>query len=450
MPRVAKSKSSKRSVSYRKRSYSAPRRAYYGGRGAYFLAGQGMVKGSLGPVKGGLQVQGGWSKHGETIIPVIPEVKGLGAYSTEMIKHNVLIKPDVPEIRNAKYREGGTIIRHREYLGPVYSSATPGDFKIDSYALQPAQKRSFPWLAKLASSYEEYTPNGIMYEFKSTCSDAIASSSNLALGQIMLATQYDSTDAPFASDIEMLNYSWAQSGKVSDCVVHFIECASNQSPLTHLYTRLVDVEPLSDSLRFTDFGRFSIASQGLQGTSVNLGQLWVTYEFIFFKPKIPLSIQADIQFFHYSNSYASTLMSVDYPLGQNIANGSLDPNNNLDVTLSYNGGTGTAYINFPAISDPTTYEVLINYTGGTTGSVIYPTFTVTSGGNAINFVASNTVNEIRYPNITPGTSSGLGAVVFWDPYPDGTTQAQLAYTIPAIPTNAYVDVYIIQVPYHAP
>lgn len=425
----------------RARVPSRPYRAVRG-KGAYYVAGGVYGQGKLGPFKAGGALHAGYSQGNVSI----PKVHGLGAYNMSNIKHNVLIKPDLPEIRNAKYREGGTIIRHREYLGPVYSSDVASSFKIDSYPLQPAQSVSFPWLAKIASSYEEYTPNGIMYEFRSTCSDAIASSSNLALGQIMLATQYDSTDQPFASDIEMLNYSWAQSGKVSDCVQHFIECASNQSPLTHLYTRAGhEVTPFADSLRFTDFGRFSIASQGLQGTSINLGQLWVTYEFVFFKPKIPTTLASDNGFFKYDNGYTNTTMSVAYPMGQTLSSGSYSSHNNLDITLSYDGATGAGYIYFPPAGDPVTYQVSLNWRGGSTGGLAAPTFSVTSGGNAVDFVNLGTTNEIPY-----GGGSMMGTTIWWDPYPDGSTVSKIGFTLATMMPNAYIDIIIVQVPYRAP
>jgi len=98
-----------------------PKPRYIKGRGAYYVQAGGYLRGKMGPIKGGASVAGGYSNH----MPM-PVMTGLGAYSVSNIKHNVLIKPDLPQVRNAIYAEGGTIIRHKEYLGAITTSATAG------------------------------------------------------------------------------------------------------------------------------------------------------------------------------------------------------------------------------------------------------------------------------------------------------------------------------------
>lgn len=340
------------------RSYKSS--SSYGGRGAYYVQGGLYGRAKLGPVKAGGALQAGYSSGTVNI----PTIKGLGSYKVENIRHNVFMS-DPPMIKNARSIEGATVIRHREYLGPIISSTVAGQFKIQSYALNPAQSQSFPWLSSIAQNYEEYRPNGVMYEFKSTCSDAIASSTNLALGQIMLATRYDPTDPPFASDIEMLNYEFAQSGKVSDNVCHYVECDTKQSPLTHLYTRPGSAGGDQD-LRFSDFGTFYIASSGLQGTSVQLGQLWVSFEFLLYKPKIAsLQSTPTALFKWYNPSITSSA-----PLGAGVFQ--YNAENDVQATVSAN------IITFPQLASPVTWLVVINWAGFTAMSSQFNSLTLTN------------------------------------------------------------------------
>jgi len=365
-------------------------------------------------------------------------------YYISNIKHNVLIKPDLPQIQNARYAEGATIIRHREYLGPIITSDVAGAFKINNYPLNPAQSTTFPWASQIASNYEEYRPNGLMFEFRSTASDAIASSTNLALGQVMMCTQYDPTDPEFLTDVQMLNYSWAQSGKVSDCVQHFVECDPKQSPLTHLYTREGATSSDSD-LRFSDFGRFSIATSGLQGTSVQIGQLWVTYEFLMYKPKLGSQSAEAGGWFHYNSDIG---VSATQPAGT-IADGIYDDENNLGLVLSDN--VNYCNITFPIQNAPSTYMVVITYVGGSAASVSAPSFSPTTDPN-IQFVQhrdQNTSAIITEPPSSITTTSCT--VVTWISIAVSQTAPVLIWGAGgSLPTSPRMDLYVCQVPYLDP
>jgi len=428
---------------YKRRSL-APRRSYRGGKGAYYVSGGMYARGKLpGLGKLGAAMNAGYSQG----MVSAPTLAGLGAYSVSNIKHNVLIKPDIPQVMNTIYSEGGTIVRHREYLGPITTAATANTFKIQSYALQPAQDESFPWLHQIAASYEEYRPNGIMYEFRSTASDAIASSSNLALGQVMLCTQYDPTDPEFNSDIQMLNYSWAQSGKVSDCLQHYVECDPKQSPLSHLYTRNGTAANESD-LRFSDFGRFSIATNGLQGTSVQIGQLWVTYEFIFYKPKLPVNSAVPGGFFHYHND---NNVSTNQPLGDSV-DATIDPESNLELTIqdSYAPSTPDAAVVFPAASQPQSYMITWSYFGTSTASVVSPNLggTTDPGITFVNYNYNNTDPQIDNPASAATTTQCCS--VSWITIDGDGLPHTLILAPGVIPATPSVDLYICQIPYLNP
>jgi len=426
-----------------KKKITKPKRRL-GGNGAYYLSGGAYGSGSVpGFGKFGAALNAGYSNGMVTA----PKLSGLGSYQLSNIRKNVLIQPEIPQVMNAIYREGGTIIRHREYLGPITTSLTANTFKIQSFALQPAQDESFPWLSQIAASYEEYSPNGLMYEFRSTASDAIASSSNLALGQVMMCTQYDPTDPEFTNDIQLLNYSWAQSGKVSDCIQHFVECDPKQSPLSHLYTRNGSAANESD-LRFSDFGRFSIATNGLQGTDVQIGQLWVTYEFIFYKPKLPVNSVVAGGFLHY---HTNNNVSTNQPLGDyDVTN--IDPESNLDLTIvdSYAPSPTDAAVVFAASNQAQSYMITLSYFGTSTASVVSPNMggSTDPGITYINYNYNNTDPQIDQPP-SAVTATTRCAVTWITVSGDGLPHT-LIISPGVIPTTPAVDLYICQIPYLDP
>lgn len=432
-------KSSSRRYRYGYRSYRTlrPRRYYYRGRGAYYLKARGNLSGNVGLGKFDFGAEGGISKGSI--------VTGLGSYDERAIIKNSMISPMVPEIRNTIYAEGGTIIRHREYLGTVVTSNVAGAFKMENYALNPAQEGTFPWLSTIAKNYEEYVPNGIFFEFRSTCSDAIASSTNLALGQLMMATQYDPTDPPFNNDQEMLNYSWAQSGKVSEHVRHYVECDPRQTPLSHLYTR--EGEAASDSdLRFSDFGTFSIATQGLQGTSINIGQLWVSYEFIFYKPKVG-SAGADAGGLFKAIQTDSAISAI-YPFGSDLSVVHYDVHNNIGCTLSL--AANAIVITFPVVRKPVTYILTYTVEGASTASVQTPTYAFSSLIQPVQCLPGPGDTEIALPPATSTTSEVL-LTVFLDVnnVVDPTPQT-VSIQCGAPPTSAVAGIYVTEIPYLDP
>lgn len=149
-------------------------------------------------------------------------ILGLGDYE---IKQNVFMSGRLPKVVNDA-PSGGTIIRHTEYLGDIITSGSANTFSLQSFALNPANEGTHPWLAQIAANYEEYEYEGLLFQFRSTSADAL-NSTNTALGTVIMATNYDAADPLFASKAEMLNYEFSCSAKPSDSLIHMVECAPN-------------------------------------------------------------------------------------------------------------------------------------------------------------------------------------------------------------------------------
>lgn len=258
--------------------YASTRAAYNKARRA------GDYKPSLGRslIEGGGQLLGsafGFGQLGKTAGRHLSHFLGLGDYS---IKDNVFLHGRLPEVYNMP-SGGGTIIRFQEFLGDVTTGAA-NTFNVNGYTINPANPSTFPWLSQLAANYEQYSFEGLIFEFRSTSADAL-NSTNTALGTVMMATQYDVADDDFSSKSEMLNYEFSNSVKPSENCLHMIECAPRQSTLTELYT-LSGNPPANVDPRFYNLGKFQIATSGFQAANVTIGELHVTYQVRLMKPKL--------------------------------------------------------------------------------------------------------------------------------------------------------------------
>jgi len=172
----------------------------------------------------------------------------------------------------------------KEYIGDVISSTTIGAFNNNSYRINPGVSATFPWLSTIASSFDQYQVNGLVFSYRSTSSEFNGSSQ--ALGTVIMATEYDPTDADFTSKAVMENSQFCMSAKASSDLYHGVECSMKERPTNVLY--VADATTTGEDLRLTDLGNFQLATQGCSVASVNLGELWVSYDITLLKKQLPL------------------------------------------------------------------------------------------------------------------------------------------------------------------
>ena len=182
--------------------------------------------------------------------------------------------------------EMGTVqISHREYVADVFGPDSAGVFQNITYGLNPALPETFPWLSQVAANYEEYTIKQLIFSFRSTVTDFVAS--NGQVGSIILATQYNANDAPFASKQDMMEYAGAVSAKVSQQVQAGVECDPAQlSGPPGKYTRSGPTPPGED-VKTYDLGTLNVATSNTptQFNNQAVGELWVSYTIELRKPK---------------------------------------------------------------------------------------------------------------------------------------------------------------------
>ena len=314
-----------------------------------------------------------------------------------------------------------TRVRHREYLGDVISSSTSGAFSINSYALNPGNVLAFPWLSVIAQNFDQWKPNGVVICFKSTSSTYNGSSQ--ALGTVIIASDYDLTDSTYSSKIEMENSEFAVSAKSSDNILHPIECNINERQVKTLKCRGITTP--SDNLQWYDLCNFQVATQGITGTSVNLGELWITYDITFLKEQL------------YGNLFGNSLLQMDYGSSSGITtsayfgnNGTVDTSSTLVCTL------GTSTITFPSVLSAGSYQILY-IVGGSSTAWSTPTvaFTTncTAGPAAISSLATVGSTQTGTTMIFPFTVTLTGP------------SAVITFSAGTLPTSAnFCAVQIVQ------
>lgn len=216
------------------------------------------------------------NKVGELGGSLLSRIAGFGAYQVKM---NSLVFPKRPGAIVPSFGEDAIRVMKREYIGAIDGTTA---FTNTVFAINPGQQNTFPWLSNIARNYEQYRFNGLIFEFVSTSSDAIASTTNLGLGQVMLATDYNAADSPYSDASQMLNAMFSNSGKPSENIIHAIECAPTDQAQKLYYVR-VGSQAADTDIRLYDVGNFQLATQNQQSNYLGMGQLWVSYDITFCK-----------------------------------------------------------------------------------------------------------------------------------------------------------------------
>lgn len=268
-----------------KRSYSArppvSGRGFYKGFGADLGKAIGSALGMGAAALGAPGLGGVLANAGEKIGGFAASKTGFGAYNLPLPKHNTILKPQLPTVMNNKSYEGAVVVRHKEYIGEVLGSE---DFTVQyQIALNPGLQAAFPWLSPIANQFQQYRWNGVLFEFRTTCGQNVTTGSSTALGSVSMATDYNALTPEFNSLQQMLNTEFATSQVPTVNQIAAIECAPKQTSVSQLYTRYADVPPGGDP-RLYDLGVFTLATSGQPTSGDSIGQLWVTYEVLLFKP----------------------------------------------------------------------------------------------------------------------------------------------------------------------
>jgi len=370
---------------------------------------------------------------------VADEVVGIGKVLTGrgryQVKRNSIYESGrPPTIMNTKH---SSIIRHCDYIADVVGS--PG-FSITQYAINPGVFATFPWLSQMASMYEQYIVRGMIFEFRSTSADAVAST-NTALGTVIMATEYNSNLPAFANKMQMENHEYSTSVCPDRSAIHPVECARSRTVLDELYIRTstsnnagtTTVAPSNYTPLLYDLGQFYLATVGMQAAAT-VGELWVSYEIEFLKPTIPTTVASNTPVHYYWDSTLGT-----QPVSGNLLR--CTRNKNTGVVL-YPGNGNAVAIPFGR------WVMIVQFIQGS-ASITAPTLTYT-GCSALAMFDTAAATGISADSVSTdpanGTTTTTGAWLYGI---DVTTAAggSVAFSTCTIGTLTTFDVFLL--PYAA-
>ena len=239
---------------------------------------------------------------------------GSGEYQTmQQFSRRPNIKLSAPQMPMMTTTKDGFTVRHREFVSDLAGSGpfaiwSPGsqaqvaagiaNTLTSGWRLNPADPQTFPWLSGIAASFEQYEFKNIVVEYVPTCGDALSSTNN-ALGSIMMAVEYNSAVPVSSTKAQILEGMWAVSGKPSDHKCMPVECKRTMNPVNKLYCSpslaVANADP-----RLYDLGYIEIATQGMQAVTSTLqpflGEIYISYEVTFYKPQTTTNVPQYIKY----------------------------------------------------------------------------------------------------------------------------------------------------------
>lgn len=322
------------------------------------------------------------------------------------------------------------IVCHREYLGDIPGTAA---FTNVAYPLNPGLPSTFPWLATVASSYQEYKFHGLVFEFRSLITDFVTAGSP---GVVIMSTNYNADDTNYATKQQMENAEFAVATKPTVNLMHGVECADRQTILPQRFIRQGAV-PSGQDLRLYDLGNFQFATAS--NPVQNLGELWVSYCVEFFKPIQATSTGVPGSSAHISRSGTSGASPFGTTTLQNVGSLAVTVNSGGVSILNAIPGVNYQISAFWAGSAAVVFVPGVNSFSGATTVALYgtPPSSIDSSAIAISPVAATSSSAAESVTITsnrvaPGLA--LWSISNSGTYPSGIVDIFVTQLDPAIAT----------------
>lgn len=357
--------------------------------------------------------------------------KGSGSYNEVSEGRMAPLPPSFATKKSDDYVE----INHREFLGDIISSGSASTFATQTFNINAGDSLCFPWLSQIAqTSFQQYQFQGLIFEFKSMSADAL-NSTNTALGSVIASVNYDATDAAPTTRAQMENMDWSQCCKPSESFAIPVECKRSETwGRGLLFTRQSLSVPSGSDRKTFDLGSLTIATAGIQGTSVNLGSLYVTYKVRLYKT-VQFAPLINAGFFHMIASGAAVTTLY---LGTTATQ--ITEANNMGVTFSNTVIT----IPLTRLIPGAVYEMTVLWVGGSAATA---GVTITLGGS-ISAYTGLSINGTTLGSAvvtSAGTATGLFARQLFQVSAAPTAAGTLTFSAGTLPAaTCSVDVMIYQ------
>ncbi len=165
------------------------------------------------------------------------------------------------------------VISHEERFATILGSTS---FAVNSYAINPGQSSTFPWLSGIANRFESYRFDKLEFLYKTK-------TATTALGDVILAVDYDATDAAPTDSIQAEAYDESVSSAPWQNLTH--KCrAQNMRKLPTYYVR-GDSQPSSTDLKLYDMGNLFVCTEN-QASAALVGYMYVRYTVRLLTPQL--------------------------------------------------------------------------------------------------------------------------------------------------------------------
>lgn len=378
---------------------------------------------------------GGWL--GRRLLHYPAKLFGSGAYTmTGRGAHR--IAPQVPAFGNPG--DDSVIITHREYLGDIITSSSANTFKIQSFPLNPAESQTFPWLSKIAqTSFQQYKFEGCVFDFRSFSADAL-NSTNTALGSVFSCINYDYNDQAPASRYEVENTDWAMSCKPSENMLIPVECATSRTGLNGGLLYVINGNKVPDNTDAKTYylGNVYIGTTGFQGTSINIGSLYVTYKVRLYKPIMtpPLS-DALVMFDNRTSADGTNRLGTARNTSTAVQTYACD-----SIGITYTSGN-VITISKNRLIVGQKFMFVLNYYGNSTASVVGVGITCSSGLEGLAYNSAFTTTQATAPD--PAATSAYLTNSWILRVLDNSVDQTITVSGGTIPSGATVDIQMLQI-----
>lgn len=226
------------------------------------------------------------------------------------------------------------VVAETEYIAEVVSNST-GFSVLSSYAINPGQAASFPWLSRIAQNFEKYRFLELRWIYKPEVSQF---ANNGQTGKILMSVDYDASDAQPSSKQQMEDV-WPHSDSMPYQGQNLI-CSPKEMHKNSdaKYVRPGGL-PGSTDIKTYDAGNLFIGISGITANSGTLGELHVQYVVEFTVPVLESTTNAPknntVTLFESVNeASAATTVSKQMLLATTVTNGLNAVNNAGTISIS--------------------------------------------------------------------------------------------------------------------
>lgn len=280
-------------------------------------------------------------------------------------------------------------VRQSERIATIIASSTPGNYSVDSFAINPGNSTTFPWLASFARLFDRYKFHELKFKFVNYASTTTS-------GNVTMAIDFDTLDTAPTDSVGMSNMAKFVSfspWKVETLTVPVNRRGTQQ----YLFTYDSNAESnVNVDLKTYNLGNFLVSTEGLPSNQV-VGYIVAEYDVeLFDKNNVYRDVILDNDFICYRyettpgvlvDEHSGLECSVD-TTNQVIKLTGFEVGETYNVMLLISGYPASANPNVLTGLTPTTGE---SYTSNT---MVYGVCTATAA--TVTYTSSSTASSLTY------------------------------------------------------